>query len=250
MYFLLGAAGALMTLDTLWLSTVCNGNLGTVLPAIMGVPLIFIGIFGRRLSGWFATPVGHYIRLLVIFCYAAAIVFFCCMGLMLRSAASKRAEYNKDVLIVLGCAVRSERVSLTLKLRLDAALEYLEQSPNTTVIVSGGKGSGENISEAEAMKRYLVSNGIDESRIIKEDKSESTWENFKLSKAILDERFPGASVAYVTTNFHIYRAGRVARMNGIDAEGYGAPDIWYTAVNNYMRESIAVAVYTLKGLLV
>ena len=129
-------------------------------------------------------------------------------------------ENGKDVLIVLGCAVRGERVSLTLKLRLDAALEYLEHSPNTAVIVSGGKGDGENISEAEAMKRYLVSHGVDEGRIITEDKSTSTWENFKFSKEILDERFPGASAAFVTTNFHVYRAGRVAIMNGIEAEGY------------------------------
>ena len=172
------------------------------------------------------------------------------MGAMLGSAAHRKADYGKDVLIVLGCAVRGERVSLTLKLRLDAALEYLEHSPNTAVIVSGGKGDGENISEAEAMKRYLVSHGIDESRIITEDKSTSTWENFKFSKMILDERFPGASAAFVTTNFHVYRAGRVAIMNGIEAEGYGAKDVWYTKLNNYMRESIAVAVYKLRGLLI
>ena len=177
-------------------------------------------------------------------------MFFCCMGAMLGSAAHKKADYGKDVLIVLGCAVRGERVSLTLKLRLDAALEYLEHSPNTAVIVSGGKGDGENISEAEAMKRYLAAHGIDESRIITEDKSTSTWENFKFSKMILDQRFPGASAAFVTTNFHVYRAGRVAIMNGIEAEGYGAKDVWYTAPNNYMRESIAVAVYKLRGLLI
>ena len=203
MYYLLIIAGGLMTMDTIWLSTVCNGNLGTFLPAIMGVPLLLIGIFKRFFMPWFRTPSGHIVKVLLIACYSAAVVFFCCMGAMLSSAAHKKADYGKDVLIVLGCAVRGERVSLTLKLRLDAALEYLEHSPNTAVIVSGGKGDGESISEAEAMKRYLVSHGIDEGRIIKEDKSASTWENFKFSKDILDRRFPGASVAFVTTNFHV-----------------------------------------------
>lgn len=250
MYYLLIIAGGLMTMDTIWLSTVCNGNLGTALPAIMGVPLLLIGLFKRFFIPWFRTPAGHLVKVLLIVCYSAAVVFFCCMGAMLGSAAHRKADYGKDVLIVLGCAVRGERVSLTLKLRLDAALEYLEHSPNTAVIVSGGKGDGENISEAEAMKRYLVSHGVDESRIITEDKSTSTWENFKFSKAILDERFPGASSAFVTTNFHVYRAGRVAIMNGIEAEGYGAKDVWYTKLNNYMRESIAVAVYKLRGLLI
>ena len=146
MYYLLIIAGGLMTMDTIWLSTVCNGNLGTALPAIMGVPLLLIGLFRGFFIQWFR--------------------------------------------------------------------------------------------------------GVDEGRIITEDKSTSTWENFKFSKAILDERFPGASAAFVTTNFHVYRAGRVAIMNGIEAEGYGAKDVWYTAPNNYMRESIAVAVYKLRGLLI
>ena len=237
MYYLLIIAGGLMTMDTIWLSTVCNGNLGTALPAIR-VPLLLIGLFkkvfhasGSARRRAYCKGAAHSPR------YSAAVVFFCCMGAMLGSAAHKKADYGKDVLIVLGCAVRGERVSLTLKLRLDAALEYLEHSPNTAVIVSGGKGDGENISEAEAMKRYLVSHGVDESRIITEDKSTSAWENFKFSKAILDERFPGASVAFVTTNFHVYRAGRVAIMNGIEAEGYGAKDVWYTAPNNYMRKA-------------
>ena len=39
-------------------------------------------------------------------------------------------------------------------------------------------------------------------------------------------------------------------MNGIEAEGYGAKDVWYTKLNNYMREGIAVAVYKLRGLLI
>ena len=188
MYYLLIIAGGLMTMDTIWLSTVCNGNLGTALPAIMGVPLLLIGLFKGFFMPWFRTPAGHIAKVLLIACYSAAVVFFCCMG--------------------------------------------------------------ENISEAEAMKRYLVSHGVDESRIITEDKSTSTWENFKFSKMILDERFPGASAAFVTTNFHVYRAGRVAIMNGIEAEGYGAKDVWYTKLNNYMRESIAVAVYRLRGLLI
>ena len=174
MYYLLIIAGGLMTMDTIWLSTVCNGNLGTALPAIMGVPLLLIGLFKRFFMPWFRTPAGHIAKVLLIACYSAAVVFFCCMGAMLGSAAHRKADYGKDVLIVLGCAVRGERVSLTLKLRLDAALEYLEHSPNTAVIVSGGKGDGENISEAEAMKRYLAAHGVDESRIITEDKSTST----------------------------------------------------------------------------
>lgn len=131
---------------------------------------------------WFRTPAGHLVKVLLIACYSAAVVFFCCIGAMLGSAAHKRRITARTYSSCWAAPLRGERVSLTLKLRLDAALEYLEHSPNTAVIVSGGKGDGENISEAEAMKRYLVSHGVDEGRIITEDKSTSTWENFKFSK--------------------------------------------------------------------
>lgn len=247
---LLIAAGGLLTLDTALLSMVSNGHLGTVLPAIMGIPLLLTGIFSRRVFPWFQSPAGHIVKCALMGLYGVAITFFIIMGSVLSSSASKKAEYNKDLLIVLGCAVRGDRVSLTLKYRLDAALEYLSHSPNTHVIVSGGKGSGENLSEAQAMRDYLVAHGIDPSRITMEDKSTSTWENFKFTREIIDSHFPGASAAYVTTAFHIYRAGRVALMNGIDAEGYAAKDIWYSAPNNYMRESIAIVLYRLQGLLI
>ena len=250
MHIFLIVAGAALTLDTLFLSMVSNGHLGTILPAIMGIPLLIIGILREHLFPWFQTPLGRWIKTILIIIYAAALVFFCIMGALLSSSAHKKADYNKDVLVVLGCAVRGDKVSLTLKYRLDAALEYLDHSPDTHVIVSGGKGDGENLSEAQAMKDYLVSHGVDSSRITMEDKSTSTWENFKFTREILDERFPDASVAFVSTAFHVYRSGRVAIMNGIEAEGYAAKDVWYSAPNNYMRESIAITLYKIQGLLI
>lgn len=250
MHIFLIIAGAVLTLDTVLLSMVSNGHLGTVLPAIMGIPMLIIGIFKNHLFPFFQTPIGRWAKTILIILYAAAMVFFLIMGTILSSSASKKAEYNRDVLIVLGCAVRGDRVSLTLKYRLDAALEYLAHSPDTHVIVSGGKGDGENLSEAQAMKDYLTSHGIDPSRITMEDKSTSTWENFKFTREIMDERFPDASAAFVTTAFHVYRAGRVAIMNGIGAEGYAAKDVWYAAPNNYMRESIAITLYKIQGLLI
>ena len=109
-------------------------------------------------------------------------------------------------MIVLGCAVRGERVSLTLARRLDAALSYLEQNPEACVVVSGGQGAGEHISEAEAMHRYLTERGIAESRILLEDKSMSTLENFRFSKALIDEAIgPDAKLVFVTTRFHVFR---------------------------------------------
>ncbi len=250
MHIFLIIAGAVLTLDTVLLSLVSNGHLGTVLPAIMGLPMLLIGIFKNHLFPWFLTPAGRLIKTVLIIIYAAAVVFFCVMGAILSSTAHQKAGYNKDVLIVLGCAVRGDKVSLTLKYRLDAALEYLEHSPDTHVIVSGGKGDGENLSEAQAMKDYLTSHGVDPDRITMEDRSTSTWENFKFTREIMNRRFPDASAAFVTTAFHVYRSGRVAIMNGIEAEPYAARDVWYAAPNNYIRECIAITLYKIQGLLI
>ena len=105
------------------------------------------------------------------------------------SYAHSTVTYKEDAIIVLGAAVHGKTPSRTLRYRLKKAVDYHEQNPDAIIIVSGGQGAQEDISEAEAMKIYLVENGVASNKIIKEDKSTSTAENFKFSKEILDETF-------------------------------------------------------------
>ena len=140
--------GSLLTLDTIALSFVSNGNLGTYMPAILGIPLVILALFYPAFTAWFATPLGHGFKVLVICLYAAFFLVVGAMTCLLKSATRTPVEPDRDVLIVLGCAVRKGRPTLTLRNRLDTALAYLEQSPHTTVIVSGGKGPDEALSEA------------------------------------------------------------------------------------------------------
>lgn len=100
----------------------------------------------------------------------------------------QKPSRDLDTLIVLGAQVNGTKLSNSLKLRLERAKEYLDENPETIAVVSGGKGSGEEISEAEAMYEYLVSQGIDETRLIKEDRSTNTNENLKYSLALLEEK--------------------------------------------------------------
>ena len=86
-------------------------------------------------------------------------------------SANLKAPEENATAVVLGCRVYGERASLSLIERLDAAYDYLEENPKAVCVVSGGQGSGENISEAECMYRWLVEKGIDASRIYKEEKS-------------------------------------------------------------------------------
>ena len=129
---------------------------------------------------------------------------------------------------------RSEPV---LKYRLDKAVEYLNENPDTVCIVSGGQGSNEPWSEAEGMARYLQEKGIDTARILPEDKSQTTEQNITNSKMLMKE---GASVGIVTNNFHVFRALQIAKKYGLsDVCGIAADSTPKYLPNNMLREFFA-----------
>ncbi|WP_295157456.1 YdcF family protein [uncultured Ruminococcus sp.] len=130
--------------------------------------------------------------------------------------AQENAPNNTELIVVLGCQVRGERPSRMLKRRLNTAYDAMQKHPDAICVVSGGKGSGENISEAEAMRRYLVEKGADESRIIMEDKSTSTFENIKFTFEITDKMGCGRDITIVTDGFHQYRASLIAKQEGAE----------------------------------
>ena len=152
------------------------------------------------------------------------VVFIVIESFIVKDSIRKDNYKQSDYVIVLGAAVRGTKVSLSLKDRLEVAYEYIKDN-DCKVILSGGQGSGEDITEAEAMKRYLIEKGIDEDRLIKEDKSSSTQENIKYSFDIINEENDDPSIIIVTSNYHVYRAKKLARkycdkVQGLPAETY------------------------------
>ncbi len=154
---------------------------------------------------------------------------------------------NCDYVIVLGARVIGNEVGLTLKGRLDKTLEYIEKNNNSNckVIVSGGKGDDENISEAEAMKRYLVKKGLNSNRIIKEDKSVNTNENFKFSKEKIEKdskkEISNLNIKVVTTDFHAFRSSKYAKNIGYrKLNFYTEKTKWYLVPVLYVREFFAI----------
>lgn len=149
-------------------------------------------------------------RFLTVFRMIAAvlIVFFIAVeGIILKAALTVPPE-NLDYIIVLGAKVNGTQPSGALRNRIDVASQYLHANPEALAIASGGQGPDEGISEAECIRRGLTQRGIDESRIIMEDKSTSTFENLTFSLALLGEDTP--SIGLVTNNFHIYRSMKIA----------------------------------------
>lgn len=127
-------------------------------------------------------------------------------------AMKRKCRRQVDYVIILGAQVRGTWITDSLKRRLDAALDYLAVFPEAAVIVSGGQGSGEDISEADAMAAYLLSRGVERKKIIREDRSTSTRENLRFSRRYLDALSDSAAI--VTNDFHIFRAVLTAQREG------------------------------------
>ena len=236
--------GAFLVADTLIVCFLSNYNLGVILPAVLGLPLLLLGLFWLHMDAGFWL----FLRRFVLVCYSLGCLFLLFLGSLMLRAIDRGEHGDYDALIVLGAAVHGDKVTWVLSNRLDAAYEYAASHPDTVLVVSGGQGDGESVTEASAMAKYLIARGIDPSRILLEDKAESTAENFAFSKALIDEKLgPDASIGFVTTRFHVYRAGRVAQKGGIQARGLGAPDVWYIALNNFLRECVGICWYTVKG---
>ena len=157
-------------------------------------------------------------------------------------AIKRKVKYNKDYIIILGCQIKKDG-SLTplLKGRVDRALEFRKNQINETnkdliFIPSGGKGPDEKISEAEAMKNYLLKAGIKEKNILIDDKSTNTYENIKFSNQLIKNK--KTNIAFSTTNYHVLRAGLIATEQGLKLEGIGSKTKAYFWINAFIREFV------------
>lgn len=176
---------------------------------------------------------------------AAAGVVFVCVELLIAAAMLQKPDKELDYLIVLGAQVKGDVPSLSLKYRIDAAGDYLRENKETKAVLSGGKGPGENISEAECMYRELLLRGIEKERLIKEDKSVNTSENIEFSYRILQDRHKNGTeklkTGIVTNGFHVFRGTAIARkkMNG-KIQGIPAKSNKFLLVNYMVREFLGV----------
>ena len=152
------------------------------------------------------------------------------------------AESDAPYVIVLGAAVYGETPSISLRHRSDRAAEHLRRNPDAVAVVSGGQGEGEDISEAEAMRRYLVDKGVAGGRILMEDRSTSTLENLTFSKQVIENSGGDpARVAVVSSSYHLCRSKRRAAALGMEADGLPSSDgypVYMTGM--YLREAVAV----------
>ncbi|MBQ9345754.1 MAG: YdcF family protein, partial [Oscillibacter sp.] len=156
---------------------------------------------------------------------AGCVLFALLETAILTQAHEDWTALPTDAVIVLGAGLAGTDPTPSLQLRLETAADYLAEHPHIPVVVSGGQGRDEDISEAEAMRTALLSLGVDERRILMEDKATSTKENLAYSRAVLESAgvsVSEAEIAVVTNGFHILRTRLLARRQGMNIIGVAA----------------------------
>jgi len=222
----LGAAGIL--------SIVFTFTVGNATALVAGI--VFLGLYviyprltrrGQKIMNGLLIALGIYM-----------IAMFIVIG---TQGAKNTTTFTEDCVLVLGGGLRGEEILPTLQYRLDKCIDYLQHNPNVPVIVTGGQGRNETICESEAMKRYLVSKGVDANQIIEENQSKNTRQNMQFSKILMDSIFPSGnySVVCITSDFHAYRANLLSKKANLSVSHYNAKTPWYLYPSAYCRETLS-----------
>jgi uncharacterized SAM-binding protein YcdF (DUF218 family) len=230
--------GCVLILNAMVLARITNFNSGCIITLFIGLILGFYGLYFNKVNIITKTGILKWAKY-ILFAFFAFLV--CLIAFTAIYGHFDNTTYKEDAVVVLGAGIRGEKVTLPLAHRLDKAIEYANKNPNAVIVVSGGKGLQEDVTEAYAMEQYLISKGMLKQKILKEEKSTSTFENMLFSKEILDNYFEKSyQTVIITNNFHIYRATQIAKNAKLNATHLHAKLDWYTVPLNYLRECFGV----------
>lgn len=176
---------------------------------------------------------------LVIFYLILRIVFVAFFVVIEIISSRGNLKTEPDILLILGCRVRGEEAEETLMMRIEKAADLLKKYKDTVAVACGGIVHKDQYkSEAQVIQEELVKRGIEESRIILEDKSKTTAQNFINARQLVD--FEGKNVAYLSSEFHLMRANLIAKRCGIKISAVAAPSPKRLLIKNYIRETGAL----------
>lgn len=236
----------IVILDSLLLLSYGNRGIGSVVVYLFTIVICMITFLHSLVDSIVAKSKFK------VFWYAAIGVFLVVISLfsfLLVSGHVNNPKGNEQVVIVLGAGLAGDKPNAILARRLDKAADYAEKNPDCIIITSGGQGPAEVVSEAFAMKNYLLEKGVEESRVFMEDRSTTTEENLRFSLEIMKGLgYDELSQVVITTNdFHCFRSSKYAEEEGFENVcTLPASTPYMTWLPNYIREIMALGKYILK----
>jgi len=205
---------------------------GALLLGASAAAVLFGALHGRKTA-----------RRIIAIALLIGFIIFAAAEIQVVRYACKKDDTPVSAVIILGAGVYGTRPSLSLQVRLDAALNYLADKPDIPIVVSGGQGSGEDITEARCMYDYLTARGVAADRIWMEDCSTNTKENLENSAVLLRERGidTSDSIAVVSADYHVYRASLYWGLPSMVPVSAAMPGRWWPiTVNHFIREAFGV----------
>ncbi|MCA1029648.1 YdcF family protein [Bacillus timonensis] len=215
-----------------------------VLFLLANVIAIYFLVFIRQQSKKSTNTILNISRVVMTIGYVSFVLSFLIFEgwILFEGQSSKNVNDEEiDAVIILGAGLRGDQISKTLEGRLEAGLEYLMKNKSVPVIVSGGQGPGELLTEAEAMGNYLLDNGVAKERIYYESLSTSTYENIKFSKEILEQlQADHSTILIVTSDYHLLRAKMIGESFGLTCYGLAGDSPLFVKINYYIREYFGI----------
>lgn len=220
------------------LAGLANAAVGIGLLAYLALAVVAVVQDSMPMVVWLlflGLPIGY-----LAFVFAAFLLYSLGYGW-----ATKRYGEPVDAVVVLGSGlIAGERVSKLLSARLDLGRRIYQRSRaagrDTVIIPSGGQGADEKLSEAEAMGRYLLEQGVEPAHVLREDRSTDTRENLEFSSAVMTREGVAGETAVATNNYHAFRAATMMRDAGLSGYAVGAPTARYYWPSATVREFLAI----------
>lgn len=187
---------------------------------------------------------------LILAAFMAVGLSFIAVEYTIIKASRGDISEDADILIVLGAGLRGDIPSAVLTSRLKVTLDYMEDNPKCIAVLTGSRGPGETRTEASAMAEWLISRGVDKSRLILEEEAHNTAQNVKYSLALLEDMEIDGEIMVVSSEFHLWRAKKIFARYGMDVYSLPAPtpEIGLVPLNSYVREYFSIILMGVKDI--
>lgn len=216
--------------------------IGYIISAMCLVFAAAVCVFFGLMRRW-GTKAAKILSCIAVVLLFALFVFFLAAEIPILADMHSDEDTSADYAIVFGAGVRGTEPSPSLTERLTAALTWLNEHPDGKVVVSGSQGSGEDISEAQAMYDWLIARGVAPERVLTEDQADNSYQNIQYSLAVIEAQGgdPAGRVALISSEYHLHRICLVARSLGCEPVRVAAHTYSIFLTANYaVREAFAM----------